>query len=228
MRLQFWPLCLLAFAAPFSCGQDAPPETRVRPASPELSSLRPADLEVILQCGSPERRIAAAKALGQKGRDARAAIPTIIQSLQDEETAVVDALWDALEQIGAPSSASLLRLRCSLKEQVVPVRRGAAGVLALMGQDAEEALPDLVEALGDRDCSVQLAARHALVSIGNAAVPGLLESLLEGTLGLARLLIEILAPIPDGAVALSSLGDTAIDYLLRLDAPPRSAGARPR
>ncbi len=57
------------------------------------------------------------------------------------------------------------------------VRRTAADALRQMGPDAGEAVPHLIEALADRDVTVQEASRRALASIGAAAVPGLIEAL---------------------------------------------------
>ena len=64
-----------------------------------------------------------------------------------------------------------------LKDSDENVRIGVALALKELGGDAEEATPELVEALGDRNPLVRTYAAIALGKIGAKAVPGLIKSL---------------------------------------------------
>ena len=75
-------------------------------------------------------------------------------------------------------------------------RSGAANVLGKMGANAKQAVPDLVEALGDKQESIRLAAAQALAEIGaeaKPAVPVLIKLLSGPDLQLRRAAARALA-----------------------------------
>jgi len=96
----------------------------------------------------------------------------------------------ALGRIGAPA---VLELRRALTDVDPSVRIQAAEVLARIGPQAEEAVPDLIVALDDENEEVRKAAARALGQIGPAAaaaVPALMRSMRESE--------ELLPPSPNG------------------------------
>jgi len=219
MRMKSWSWGLLACAWAAACD---PTERSLPPAAPASVRQVPpptiSDLKAELQQGSPVRRLAAARAFPGLGREAEAAVPLLVESLRDEDASVVDALRRALDAIPPAARSSVLRLRCSLRDGFAAVRLGAAEALARMGSEAAEAAPELIGCLGDRDCSVRIAAAYALVKIGPKAVPPLLEALADHEPGLGRPIVQALGRIvPDGAEALTSLGQPAIEQLLARD-----------
>jgi len=177
-----------------------------------------ADLESAIRYGSFERRLAAVRSLQDRGAAARDAVPFLVECLQDEDPALVDAVRSALQAIGPAPKSSLLRLRCALREHAAAVRLGAAEALVGIGPDAAEAAPELIETLGDRDCSVRLASMCALAGIGAGAVPALLEALADHAPGIGRSLIDALGRIvPEGRDALASLGEPVVEEIIALD-----------
>lgn len=84
---------------------------------------------------------------------------------------------DALGRIGRPAVAGL---REKLRHPAADVRLRAARVLARIGPEAAEAVPELIGLLDDPDADVRRWAARALGQIGPAAepaVPGLIELL---------------------------------------------------
>jgi HEAT repeat protein len=196
-----------------ACGPDP-----AAPRSPSLAERSVAELERLIERGTPELRRAAVRVLQDRGAAARDAVPFLVELLQDDDSAVVEAVWSALPAIGSAPKSSLPRLRCALKEHAAAVRIGAAEALIGMGPDSAEALPDLIEALGDRDCSVRIASMHAIVDIGSRAVPALVEALADHPPGLGRPLIDALGRIvPEGRAALASMGEPVLEEILALD-----------
>ena len=53
----------------------------------------------------------------------------------------------------------------ALKDKAAPVRIAAAGALAILGEEAKDAIPALQEAQNDKDKGVSRAARMAIRSI---------------------------------------------------------------
>jgi HEAT repeat protein len=214
VKIQIAPLCLIALLAPAAaCSPERPKPVARRVASPATPrpDLTLEELADMLQRGTPERRLLAARALQQLDYHA---VPIAVEGLKDEDPAVVAALWKVIGTVGSASKLSLLRLRCALKDHCAEVRLGAATALGDMDRRAGEAAPELIEALGDADLRVRTVARQALRRIGRDAVPALLEALVDGEAVLSRPIIEVLRGIaPEGPDALTSLGEPVLSYL---------------
>jgi HEAT repeat protein len=216
IRMTGGAFLLLGCLAAGACGPDS--ETPTASLLRRSAALTLPELERQIQSGTPELRRIAVWTLKDRGAAARDAVPFLVESLQDEDPSVVDAVFSALEAIGPAPLSSLPRLRCALKEHVPAVRQGAAEAIGGVGPGALEAAEDLIEALGDRDCSVRVSAMHALVAIGERAVPALLEALADHSPGLGRLIMTTLNQIvPEGRAALASLGDPVLEEILALD-----------
>ena len=82
----------------------------------------------------------------------------------------------------SPGSAQVSREIKALAAHDWRMRKEAAEKLADMGEDAREAVPDLIKALSDRDEEVRQAASKALGSVGKPAVLPVIE-LIERALG---------------------------------------------
>jgi len=211
VKIAIAPICLIALLAPAACAPGRPaPLARSAAASPTVAEVRAA-----LARGTPERRLAAARAIPELGPQAKELVPYIVEAMNDEDPAVVDALRIVLCGVGPARPSALLRLRCSMKDHSAEVRIGAARALARMGRCAEEAIPELVDAVSEPCCGVRRAAMDALIAIGAPAVPALLEALLDADPAASRRLIETLDRVdPDGRDALASMGDPVLRYLV--------------
>ena len=90
------------------------------------------ELTLRLSAHDSEDRLFAAKALGDIGPTARAAVPALIKALNDESTYVCAAAAKALGRVGEKSTAALLALIGALNEKHV-VSEAATAISALMG-----------------------------------------------------------------------------------------------
>jgi HEAT repeat protein len=219
MRRTLWSAALVTCALASTCDGTGIPRASVKP--PSVREVAPPSvwqLKTAIQRGTPEERIAAARAFPDRGRDVEDAVPLLVESLKDEDPAVVDALRRALDSIPTAPRSSVIRLRCALRENFAAVRLGAVEALSRMGPDSAEAIPELVGSLADRDCSVRVAAMDALVRIGSKSVAPLLEALVDHEPGLGRPIVQALGRIlPDGPEALASMGEPIIEQLLAMD-----------
>ena len=103
-------------------------------------------------------------ALGEEGLDA---VRTLLDSTD------VDKRWWAVRVIASAPQSQAKTLLPLLEDESNEVRQAA--VLGLTNHPHEKAIKPLVRALGDEDSLMSSLACAALVKIGNAAVPSLLE-----------------------------------------------------
>ncbi len=143
--------------------------------------------------------VAAAKALGQIGPDARAGIAALTEMLGDGDEGRRAAAAEALGGIGrdaAPAVPGLVRLLrdskwfvadnaatalghigapavtaliAVLRDRDSNIRRLAIAALGEVGPDASAAIPELVRALADPDEETRAAAAEAIGPIGNGS-----------------------------------------------------------
>lgn len=90
-----------------------------------------------------------------------------------------DSRWWALRVLASSSHARTEWLVPFLDDPAPEVRQCAA--LGLAGKPDESAVEPLVRALGDEDSMVGSLAANALIRIGGAAVPSLIEAVSAGT-----------------------------------------------
>lgn len=117
----------------------------------------------------------AASGLGRP--DATAAIPALIQALNDSDASVRGAAADALGNIGQPAIPAL---NDALVDQDKAVRDGALRALVVIRPLEKAVIPLLIAGLQDQDKTVRLSALTMLERIGpeaNATVPALVEAL---------------------------------------------------
>ncbi len=121
-----------------------------------------------LTSGDESRADAAASALAQMGETVLPALKTLLGSSD------ADHRWWAVRTLAQMSVSRVEWLVESLDDPSAEVREAAA--LALAAHPLKEAAPPLVRALSDEDDMVGTLAANALVKIGKAAVPSLLDS----------------------------------------------------
>lgn len=126
-----------------------------------------------------EVRRSAARALEQKGPEAKYAIPALIEALQDKDEYVRAAAGHALGKIGPEAEQAIPALMKMIKDPVMIVRIGAAVGLGGIGLKAREAIPLLADALESphEDHNVQYRAADALGKMGHEAIPALVKAL---------------------------------------------------
>ena len=131
-------------------------ENRYAPAVPHLSALvRQAD---------PGTRYLAAKALGDIGDEAEAALPTLLDALRDNDMFLRAGITGALIKIGPPAAPGLTK---ALFDPSSAVRRAACKALGKIG--SERAVPALKFSLRDNNEGVRRFARQALERIDSPA-----------------------------------------------------------
>lgn len=104
------------------------------------------------------------------------AVPALLTLTQSPE---VDARWWALRALAAMPQARAEMLVPFLNDSAPEIRQCAA--LGLAMKPDESATDSLVRALGDDDSMVVSLAVHALIPIGKAAVPALIEAVKSGS-----------------------------------------------
>lgn len=127
----------------------------------------------VLADPSPPVRTAGCYALGLIAREARPAVPALIQQLAGSDDATANMADWALSQIVPSGRVPLLAEVRALRYGGEFERADAAGRLVLLGGLSTDAIPILVRALGDSSGLVAESAGNALVRIGARAVPAL-------------------------------------------------------
>jgi HEAT repeat protein len=124
-------------------------------------------------CGLQVRHQAAV-VLGAIGPEAKAAVPALIDVLQQEDKYFRSHGAVALGKIGREAGAAVPALIKALKDREEDVRREAAAALGRIGPGARAAVADLVELLKDPRKPVRKQAVQALEEIdASAAAPHL-------------------------------------------------------
>jgi HEAT repeat protein len=152
---------------------DSDPQTRFH-AARALAEIGPeavpALVETLSKPGMAETRCLAALALGESRPASDQAVATLVEGLQDPDSAIRGAVESALAHIGAPAVPALA---VALKNRQV----SAARALGKIGDQAAAALPELLAALRGPDKALRVEAHDALVRLGASAVPALAEAL---------------------------------------------------
>ncbi len=131
-------------------------EHRYAPAVPRLADfVRQAD---------PGTRYLAAKALGQIGDEAEAAVPALLDALRFNDMFLRAGITGALIQIGPPAVPGLTK---ALFDPSSAVKRAACKALGKIGSG--RAVPALKYSLNDGNAGVRKFAREALARIDTPA-----------------------------------------------------------
>ena len=147
------------------------------------------DLFAELTSGDDERAEHAIPAIVDAGA---AAIPTLLELTRSENA---DSRWWAVRALAASPHTRTSDLIPALNDSNSEVR--AAAALALSHHPGEEAVSALTQSLGDSDPLTAGLAANALVKIGKAAVPSLIEAAKEGKQGIRILALRALSELRD-------------------------------
>jgi HEAT repeat protein len=128
-----------------------------------------------LESGDATERAAAARALSDMGPAARPAVPALARAVADPDPEVRRLAAYALRQIGPDARDAAPDLEKALADSVPAVKRAAAYALLAVSPDSAAPLPTLIEAiqLGDARAIVAVgqmgpAAREAIPSLVQA------------------------------------------------------------
>ncbi len=121
-----------------------------------------------------EERRAAARELGDLGKDAKPAVKALTAALRDSDRFVRRWSAEALGKIGPDAKDSIPALSKLLNDGSQPVRQAAIKALGQMGEDA---VPALSKALKGTTSDVQESAITSLGKAGPAGVPALSEAI---------------------------------------------------
>ena len=125
---------------------------RYAPSVPQLTEL--------VRQSDPGTRYLAARALGQIGDEAEAAVPALLTALRDNDMFLRAGITGALISIGYPSVPGLTR---ALFDHSSAVKRAACKALGKIG--SARSVPALIHSLNDRNPGVRKFAREALERI---------------------------------------------------------------
>ncbi|HLY11060.1 MAG TPA: alpha-L-fucosidase [Planctomycetota bacterium] len=188
---------------------DPDPEVRWR-AEFALGRVGPRGIKSLasaLRNESPKIRFAAAYVLGPQGRQAKDAIPELIDALSDPESGV--RVWSAhaLGGIDADDPRVSTALTKSLRDTSPDVRRVILPVMIQRGPRAAGAVSALTDLLQDAEVFIRVMTCLAFRQIGpeaKAAVPALISRLSDPDAEVRARAAQALAKVgPDGVPALA-------------------------
>jgi HEAT repeat protein len=186
-----------------------------------------------LKSDNADLRLAAAKTLGEMGRDASSAAPTLFARTSDPSPAVQAAAFRALVAMHADSGRLKPLLETALTNANPEVRKAAAAGMAALGGAAALGVDGLVDLLSDDNPAGRLAAIQALGQLGPKAAPAV-EPLLAhlDDPAMQGSILETLAQIGPGSepavprlLELSKKGDLRTTILPVLAGIGHGAGA---
>lgn len=168
-------------------------------------------------------------AVGKLGEDAKPLVPILTKMLADEQPELRITAAQAIARLGPIAKETVPALIANLKDPNQRVRLAVITALGNMREEAKSALPALQEGMKGPDAETADAIAQALVKIGPAAAPTVLELIKSGKVTQRPVLGDALALIgkesvesvvpglkdPDpnvrewSAYALSKLGPTA-------------------
>ncbi len=115
-----------------------------------------------LKSDDPETRAKTAVALGKAGKDARVAMPALLDALRDTDEKVRDLVADALDRAGPPAADDFPALSTALRDDDPDVRTYAVSALGDLGEPSWEEIDRVRELTKDPDPYVRAAAEKTL------------------------------------------------------------------
>jgi hypothetical protein len=136
-------------------------------------------------------------------------VAIVAQLKAEEEKRVKEAEQERAAELARKQEARIKKILADMKSAEVDTRREAVLALAELGDRAKEGIPDLAQAVLDKDRSLRLAALDALKKLaGDAkpAVPNLAKALSSMDAATRQKAIQVLAALgPDAQPAASAL-----------------------
>ncbi len=132
-------------------------EASAPPAAP-MSMLEVLALSEDLKSNDKQTRATAAVALGKAGREARIALPMLLDALRDNDEKVRDLVADALDRLGPPAKEDLPILGMALREDDPDIRAYAVSALDEMREAAWDEIEQVRAMTADPDPYVRAAA----------------------------------------------------------------------
>jgi HEAT repeat protein len=183
----------------------------VKPRDGQARRTGPTDSQVArllkqLYSAVKTERVAAMKALGNRGTAGKDAVLILIDRLCRYPADEADLAARVLAQIGAPSVPELVK---ALDDPSPAVRKRALWALGVIGPDAREAIQAISDILTDKDATLRSLAAIVLGEMGpqgRPAIPQLVKALRD-----ADPLVRAWA-----AMALHDIGPETLGYLLAL------------
>ncbi|HEV3116216.1 MAG TPA: protein kinase, partial [Gemmataceae bacterium] len=170
-------------------------------------------LREALASAEPGRRAAAARALGETGPAAAAAVRELVDRLNEDTPVVRAAAAQALGQIGPAAGEARSALARALSDPDAQVGALAAKALKLLPAPAAEDIGDLRRALREQNPKVRAYALEALKGVGPAAqraLPEILQALKDRDPALRTVAAGILGTIADDE-AITALAEARKD-----------------
>lgn len=133
-----------------------------------------------LRSDDPDMSVQAAVTIGNKGPDARRAIPALIEALSRKEGAVRRHAAYALGKMGPAARDAVPHLEKLLKDENAVARIWAVQALVRIDPQARPHVDVIVQAMGHSDPGVRINAAGAVELIGHraeAAIPALIAGL---------------------------------------------------
>lgn len=147
------------------------------------------DLLDELTCGDDNRAERAIPAIAEMDE---AVIPALLELTHSQNS---DTRWWAVRALAASPHTQTVDLIPALSDSHAEVR--AAAALALLYHPGAEALTALTQSLSDSDPLTAGLAANALVKLGGAAVPNLIEAAEAGVQGVRILALRALSELHD-------------------------------
>jgi HEAT repeat protein len=171
----------------------------------------PADAQVArllkqLHSAVKTERVAAMKALGNRGTAGKDAVPILIERLCRYPADEADLAARVLAQVGAPSVPELVKV---LDDTSPAARKRALWALGVIGPDAREAVQPVSNFLTDKDATMRALAALVLGEMGpqgRPAIPQLAKALRDSDPQVRAW----------AAMALHDIGPETLGYLLAL------------
>jgi len=158
----------------------------------------------------------AAWGLTALGAEAEPALPDLMYALSYDEESVAVAVSSAVIPMGAHAVGPLKRM---LDDSNFFIRRRSAEILGKLGANAASATGALLERLADPQYEVQVAAEHALILIGPAAIPELMKTYYKDDEGARRSVVKLLGNFgPPAASPLAEVAKKDASGFVRLSA----------
>ena len=135
-----------------------------------------------------ETKVAGLNALNRIGFDGERLLALLLPALDSEEPRLRQEALSGILSLRPNSRAAVPHLIERLAAEDPSKRKQAIDLLGRMGYDASVAVPKLITGLGQADEEEKRSIRNALVEMGPASIPSLLDSATE--IPLAKLLGE--------------------------------------